>query len=238
MTTAIGFDLGTANLGWAVIETLDDGQGRVSGLTAKAAGVIHTHPDASYGRKTHDDLRRLREIHYACVALVKQHAPSVIGYESYAVFDAKENDDLREASRKMVGIFGNASKASMSPEQLRAALTGELFGKLLEQVSKMHDILQKMSATRGRGDAAKVLAVQGIISGIAFERHLGLRPFTPADLKRRAVGRTAATKEAVADRLCSMISGLEAAVSASTAPTHRSHAYDAAGHAMLALENL
>ena len=59
--------------------------------------------------------------------------------------------------------------------------------------------------------------------------------FRPDDLKRRLLGKNAGTKGAVEERLCAEVTGLRDALDA-LPKTKREHAADAAGHALLAIE--
>jgi len=232
MKRAVGFDLGTRNFGWFVLE-------RAEGdlpFTAVAGGVVHTQADKSFGRKTWDDLRRLREIHNFIDQCLTQHAPEIIGFESYAVFDDNNAEDLKDQARELVGMFAGGAKAGFSPEQFKAALATNMFDRLLTLTGKMATTLGSMRATRGRGNAAKVLSVQGVVCATAFSRGLPVMPFTPADLKRRATNTNSASKEAVAVGLRRIVNEIGDALQ-STPGGMQNHAYDAAGHAVLALEH-
>lgn len=237
LDAAVGFDLGTANFGWAVVRRDIPDPNVGATLRLVAAGVVHTHADVTFGRKSNDDVRRLHEISLAVRRILTEHSPGLVGFENYVVFDDANIETLKESARRVVGIFGGVTKAAPSPEQLAAALTSAtIFGNLMGAVVEMGESLKLMRATRGKGAAAKVLSVQGLVCQAAFDRNLPVLPFTPADLKRRATGGKAASKEDVMRGLASFVSGFDAGL-AYLAPTHRNHAADAVGHAVLALEH-
>lgn len=236
LSRAVGFDLGTRNFGWFVVQKSDPEPAWPSPYRAIAGGVVHTAPDKSFGRRTWDDLRRLRELHNAITGIINEHQPAVIGFESYAVFDDKNNADLQEHAKALVAMFAGTAKAGLSKDQLATALSGSMFDALLKNIGALSQVVKHVKETRGRGDAAKVLAVQGLVCGIAFQRGLSVLPFTPTDLKKRATGRSSGSKEDVAEGLRKIIMGLDATLE-STAQGHRNHAHDAAGHAIMALDH-
>lgn len=255
LDVAAGFDLGTANFGWAVVRRypkttpIDSGAAFASswGYVLLASGVVHTStgtstkpgtPDSAFAaRKSHDDLRRLREISAAVDRIVLEHHVGVIGFEQYTVFDDNNIEGLKDAAKRVVGIFGGASKAAPSSAQLVAALSlPTVFERLMSAVSDMGESIQKMRTTRGRGAAAKVLAVQGLVCRAAFEREIQVLPFSPADLKRRATGVSGGSKDDVMRGLAKIVDAFDAGLSYLPA-THRNHAADAVGHALMALEH-
>lgn len=253
LDTAVGFDLGTANFGWAVVRRypktapVDNGAAFASawGYVLLASGVVHTSSGAVPGqpsdpfasRKSHDDLRRLREISGAVDRIIREYSVGVIGFEQYTVFDDTNIEGLKEAAKRVVGIFGGASKAAPSSEQLIAALSvPTVFERLMSAVADMGESVQKMRTTRGRGAAAKVLAVQGLVCQAAFAQDIRILPFTPADLKRRATGGSAGSKDDVMRGLAKIVDDFDAGL-LYLPSTHRNHAADAVGHALLALEH-
>lgn len=240
LDTSVGFDLGTANFGWAVVRRYPGTS--IAGdsawqFTLIASGVVHTSADNTFGRKSNDDVRRLREISHAVRRIFTEFNPGIVGFENYVVFDDANIETLKESAKLVVGIFGGATKAAPSKDQLVAALaSAAIFERLMGAVVEMGESIKLVRATRGKGAAAKVLAVQGLVCEAAFSRNVPVLPFTPADLKRRATGGKGASKEDVMRGLAKFVHEFDSRLSYLPA-THRNHAADAVGHAVLALEH-
>lgn len=87
------------------------------------------------------------------------------------------------------------------------------------------------------GNAWKTAVVYGGILFWCFTRGVYVVPFLPSDLKKRFCDKKNASKKEVEDRISFLVQGMHEALQ--TIPkTKREHVADAAGHAILALEEV
>ena len=87
------------------------------------------------------------------------------------------------------------------------------------------------------GNAWKTGVVFGGIIFWAYCSGLFVAPFLPMDLKKRFCNKKSASKEAVEKSLYKLVDGLEEAVN-KIPKTKREHVADAAGHALLVMEEV
>lgn len=90
---------------------------------------------------------------------------------------------------------------------------------------------------RTGGDAWKAAVVLGLVQGLGLAHGCQVLPFLPSDLKRVLARKASASKQEVADVVLGRVGGLAARLAAIPAGQHE-HATDAAGHALLGLEEM
>jgi Holliday junction resolvasome RuvABC endonuclease subunit len=90
---------------------------------------------------------------------------------------------------------------------------------------------------RTGGDAWKAAVIYGLVLGLGLAHRCHVLPFLPSDLKRGLARKASASKQEVADVVLGRIDGLAGLLAAIPAGQHE-HATDAAGHALLALEEM
>lgn len=87
------------------------------------------------------------------------------------------------------------------------------------------------------GDAWKAAVIYGLVQGLGLAHDCQVLPFLPSDLKRVFARKASASKQEVADVVLGRIDGLAALLAAIPKGQHE-HATDAAGHALLGLEEM
>ena len=210
--TALGVDPGFANTGVGAV-SLVDGQ-----LVSRGVRVLQTTKGADKQfRAGQDDARRLRELFEGLTECFDLLRPDVLGVEAYTVFTPRGVDALAQAGKRAV----DSVRAGLDPR------------RHIDDVARALSDGQSMRGV-GLGQAAKTILVYGLAMSCAFARGVPVYVFTPADLKQRTTKRRSASKDAVGQALIERVNGLEAACE--TLPvSRREHAYDASGHAVLAL---
>lgn len=236
---ALGVDPGLANTGIGAIAALPDGR-----VVSAGVEFIKTEKNKDkrfeHLRVSMDDARRLEEIHKGLTLAVDRIKPSVIGVETYTVFDSTDHTHLRDVAAAFVGFLGltRGAKPSFNDAAAFAAVFADpsLFGKFLEHLVALSESTDAFRVARGRGDAAKTYGVYTLVLSIAFARGIPIYAFMPVDLKKIACGRAQASKTEVADGLKLRIEGLEDKMTEKgVAKSKQEHCYDSSGHALLAL---
>jgi len=206
----VAFDLGTSNLGIGVVDLvgidelgrgcmyLHEGVRRE--LQARGAKYATTSKITGPDRVTDDDLRRMLELRVAIVKAIDASKPDVVAYEAYRVYDDKTGPMLRKLAQGLLDLF-RWGPAGARPEGvteatlvLNAASSRGFVPALAVLLDDLYKTLDAASDVRGRGDASKVLVVQGIVLSVAADRGIPVRAFLPSDLKERFHPRDASGK--------------------------------------------
>lgn len=237
VTRALAFDLGLANCAAAAVQRFD-GRFSCRGVRYMPTASDPKHPSASM-----DDARRLRELYAHGVEMVAAVRPDVIVMEAYTVYDTKWVDDLRVLADRLLATFGYGGKRS-APGVLRstaafmqAAGSVTFYASVLDILEGTQKTLAQAGKTRGRGAAAKVLAVQGVILSVAFQYDIPYILQTPTQIRQVLLGRPKGTKEEIAAAVRARLPDVDAACDAKMVPREkREHCLDAAAHALLGID--
>jgi Holliday junction resolvasome RuvABC endonuclease subunit len=195
-------------------------------------------------RAAADDTRRIREHYETICAAIEQVKPCVIGVEAYTIYDTKEYEHLRDVASGLVGFLGlkKGAKAAAagggvfdSASSFVTALHNGQWTDFLNHIGRLAEAVDAFRFVRGRGDAAKTYGVYTAVMCAAFRYGLPIYEFYPVELKKAATGVGRGSKDDVATGLSARIPNLQAEIEAISAASLRNHAYDAAGHAMMAL---
>jgi Holliday junction resolvasome RuvABC endonuclease subunit len=230
---ALAFDLGLANFAAGAIESDDAGI-----LHCRGVRLIRTAKDRGSGhervRAAMDDARRALEIADNVEQMIVGFKPDVIGYESYQVYDDATIDDLRAQCQRLLAVLGWTGRG-LAPGVLAALVTSP--GTLVSVLQAISGLLESAVRTRGRGDAAKVLLVQGVVIAAAHRHNIPHYAFLPTDLRRHLLGRVNGTKEDVENAVRAKVQGFDTACAdKKIAKSNVNHVADAVGHATLTLE--
>ena len=171
--SALGVDPGLAHTGLAIVTETDRGVFHIVHL-----GCVKTTKGQDRDvRIVDDDGRRLVEIHKAVTRVIADHAPGMVGIETYA---------------PRTGLQGNG--------------------------------------------AHKVVAVYGLVAGLALSANRPVFGATPQDIRRTLLGKSGGTKQAVAGAVHVLCPGMAAALAKRPKAEHE-HIIDAVAHAIHALES-
>lgn len=237
---ALGIDPGWAKCGIAAVARTDEGV-----LVSAGVRMIQTSPNKDKRferlRVSMDDERRLREYYEGICRAIEDVRPHVLGVEAYTIRETVEYEKLRDAAATFVGFLGVGGRSSRLPfataDEFLRALTGSMFPTFLAHVAAVADAVAAFKAVRGRGAAAKTYGVYAAALCAAYRFGLPVYVFMPVDLKKRACRQASAGKKDVEDALCREVQGLRALVDTKIrAKTMHEHVFDAAGHAVMALE--
>jgi Holliday junction resolvasome RuvABC endonuclease subunit len=230
---ALGIDPGFASTGISVVARFADGSYRSCGVKVSRTKKIH---DRSYDRlntTADDDSRRLREHQERIVDAIVRIKPHVIGIENYLVFEPKGPMLLRLASTELLGLLGQ------DPTQVARCTTDEvLLAHLVNRLQAVKEALgMYVSDAAGLGNAAKTIAVFGMVHSIAHHAGVKILTFPPAALKQRFGGKRGASKEEVGQGLQQIVHDLTEKVNEAVPQKRlKEHAWDATGHAILAAD--
>lgn len=252
-TRCVGFDLGTANLGIGIVdrELLDNGKHR---LIAKGARYVTTSRDFRTKRVTDDDLQRALKLSSAIASAIDASQPTCVAYEAYTVFDDPLSPKLRAFGAEIVELFDWASAGSR-PESVNAGIliaqaAGKpgFVGKLSTLLDALLTTLDSASQVRGRGSAAKVMAIAGAVIAMSAQRNLPVFAALPADLKERFHARDSVGnhvkassgknhKSLTEDGVRREVLDVEEILrNAHITTTQGEHVFDALGHAVIGCE--
>jgi len=221
----IGIDPGLASLGFACV-AVDPANGRRSLLDLD---VIETKPDRA-AKKTQDDGRRYGILHRELDKRILHYGPSAIGFESYTVFDSRAEQDIRAAGDQLAACLSGIRTVA----QLKVLGESRAGAAFLQGLADLRAATDGYHSARGRGAAAKVLAVVGIVYALAQRYELPVHVWTPSEAKRALTGRASSSKKDVEDHLLNVLGP-----SPRKLPKSKSnHAWDAAAFAELATQSL
>lgn len=231
MTRAFGLDLGYASTACALVE-----DAHVIGVR-----LISTAKGHERGlRVAEDDARRLLEVRAEIVGSLERNAPPIVAYEEYRVYDDRTADSLREGASLLLAGLGwigeGYGQGGFTVGQL-LAVAREQGASLVEGCSRISEALKAASRTAGRGSAAKVLMVQGLV--VAECSRLGILsvPFSPTDRCVRMIGRERASKNDIIDAVRAQTTGFDEAVRAKGYSAGAvNHLADAVAHALLGVD--
>lgn len=237
VTRALAWDLGLANAAAAAVQHLD------GKLTLRGVRYMPTTADAKHPSASMDDARRLRELYVHAVEMVAAVRPNVIVMEAYTVYDTKWIEDLRVLASRLLATLGFGGRRS-APGALRsaaafaqAATSPTLYTSMLDIAEGVDKTLAQAGKTRGRGAAAKVLSVQGVILSVAFQYDIPYLLQTPTQIRHALLNRPKGTKEEIAAAVRARLPDIEGACDAKGIPADkREHCLDAAAHALLGLD--
>lgn len=229
--TAVGVDPGFAKTGIAGVAKVD---GRYV-----SRGVLFVETKREAGRSIKagmDDARRTWEMWRAMTDAIQLLQPHVVGIEAYSVRTPRGVDDLKAAATKVVQIGVPPDRAAFA-ERLRS--DDRYARRWVEGIGEIGKVLADGEAFGGigLGNAAKTIIVWGIAMGCAYAAGVPVYVFTATDLHKRLTGSAGSSKEDIGRALETRVDGL-AGDAERIAPSKRNHVHDAAGHAVLALDEL
>lgn len=226
MRHVLGVDPGLASLGFACVSIEPaSGAERLVDLD-----VIETKPDRTLS-KTADDGRRWGILHAELERRIRHYGPSALGFETYTVFDSNNEQDIRLAGDRLVAALAGVRSASQLGPVLSEPAAASRF---LDALTALREATGRVHTTRGRGAAAKVLGVVGIVYALAARFHLPVYAWTPSQGKRALLGKASGSKAEVESFLRERLGAPPRKIPASKA----NHAYDACMFAHLAAKEI
>lgn len=207
----------------------------------KTAGITPNESDRNRRRVIYDTLKK---------ALTKV-GPTHIVYETYTVRENPWIDGLLRASK---GLLANWEIGRTDPEGLWGR-PADLAAKLQtvawrtdvrESLAAVHKAVALSGKVQGRGRAAEVLAVQGVVEALGFELGISLIGATPGARTTRLLGRSSGSKSDIIDAVRRGLPGYaeklaqRVGVTAidATHYTIENHIADAAAHGWIAVADL
>lgn len=231
----LGIDPGLAKTGIAAVARFPDGSYRSCGVR-----VSRTEPEKdrafSRTRAAQDDSHRIHAHWLLIKDAIERIKPNVVGVENYLTFEPKDVVELREAAAGVVGFLGTGAP---TPGDIQRVVGEQAFlHRFVDVLTTLAGKLSFASKGIGLGQAAKTIAVFGMVLGCAYAANLPVFVFQPGDIKRFG-GRRGASKEEVGAGLEQLVFGLQDEMSVKVPQkTLKEHAWDATGHAILATEAL
>lgn len=235
MTRVLGIDLGLANPGFAAVEQTD------TGVVLRGLRYVETQKDAKAASVFADDARRIHEIYDQVCELMARVKPDVVAMEGYAVYDTKAQDDMRDASRRLLATLGftgaDRRGALRSGEELgKAAASARFMADMTDSATGLWNAIQAIGNTAGRGNAAKVLEVQGACLAVCWQTQTPHLLQTPGQIRTFLGCKPRASKLDVHAAVLARLPNLDELAAARGIPAgKREHVTDAAAHALLGL---
>lgn len=247
---AMGVDLGWLNMGLGSVVCYPQ-SGAAPRLVANGAELVRfSSADARAGRKNLEEaqLKVDRAALYidTLVQRVRVLRPAVIAFEDYVVYDSRSVAKLKEASKKLLGLFGVARSSTVysTVEELQRAFQQP---KTLQMLLERADELAKGFADAdvsddrgdaGRGDAANTLISWGVVRTVARLLEVPVYAFAPARVATRFRDGKRKGKRGTKEGLLRELPAFEAQVSALALGDDRaeSHCYDGGALAVLGAE--
>ena len=226
----LGVDPGLAKTGIAAIERRDDGA-----LVSWGVRLVSTKPRAG-GRRSDDDERRVREAWDVVRECIVTFKPQALAVEAYTVYGEKDIATLKEKARALVN-YVSARPAPAFVESLGDPKELLRFARAVDALRRALDTGREEVGVRGRGKAAKTLAVVGAAMALGWEHGLRVHIHMPTDLRWHFLGRKKGSKDEIATLVRTHVHGLEEAVWARVAPSLQEHVWDAAAHAVLGIDD-
>lgn len=247
MFSVFANDLGLANHGYALVRFTPDkgiscvGLSYVATEAQKTAGVTPNESDRARRRVIYDTLKK---------ALTKTQ-PTHMVYETYTVRENPWIDGLLRASKGLLGHWEIRRTDPQGlwgrPVDLGAKLqTAAWRDNVRESFAAIHKAVALAGKVQGRGRAAEVLAVQGIVEALGFELGIPLIGAPPGARPGRLLGRPSGTKDDIIDAVRRGLPGYAEKLAqrigvATLDATHyaiENHIADAAAHGWIATVDL
>lgn len=227
----IGVDPGLAKTGIAAVERTEDGR-----FVSRGVRLVETAPNTKRGQRVSaDDERRIRAAFDEIRAAAAVFRPHALAVECYTVYGEKDTAKLKQVARDLVNFVGSIPSPTTLAEPANLMRLAKQTAALKGQLDEGSEVV----GVRGRGKAAKTLAVYGAALTVAWSLDIPLFINMPVDIKIELCGRASASKQDVAAALRARVEGLEEQVLARvSATTKHEHVYDAAAHAVLGVKHL
>jgi Holliday junction resolvasome RuvABC endonuclease subunit len=253
----LGNDLGLAHHGYGLVRW-----DPTKGVWCVGLSYIATQAVKGAGVKANEsDRLRRRAIYDKLLTTCQKTSPSHICYEIYTVRENPWVDGLLRASKVVLADFelGRADVAGLwgRPKDMAAKITTATWREATrEHFAEVHKWVALAGRTAGRGRAAEVLAVQGVVEALAWQVGVPLIGHQPGERQRRLLGRATGSKEEIIAAVRAGLPGYGEAlvkklgntttsdsasgVDISTMPvsTVENHIADAAAHAWIATVDL